>query len=89
IFLKSRKNYGTRKMKIMLAQQNIILSRVKISKIMRKYNLISNYTKINYKQSNSSNVTYKYNNLLNQEFNNYNLHEVDVSDLTYVFINNK
>ncbi|UZQ30504.1 MAG: hypothetical protein OHM56_02950 [Spiroplasma phoeniceum] len=34
IFLKSRKNYGTRKIKIMLAQQNIILSRVKISKIM-------------------------------------------------------
>ncbi|WP_425380674.1 IS3 family transposase [Spiroplasma endosymbiont of Stenodema calcarata] len=89
IFLKSRKNYGTRKIKIMLAQQNIILSRVKISKIMRKYNLISNYTKIKYKHSNTSNVTYKYNNLLNQEFNNYKLHEVVVSDLTYVFINNK
>ncbi|UZQ30503.1 MAG: IS3 family transposase [Spiroplasma phoeniceum] len=56
---------------------------------MRKYNLISNYTKIKYKHSNTSNVTYKYNNLLNQEFNNYKLHEVVVSDLTYVFINNK
>lgn len=73
----------------MLAQQNIILYRVKISKIMRKYNLISNYTKIKYKHSNTSNVTYKYNNLLNQEFNNYKLHEVVVSDLTYFFISNK
>ncbi len=73
----------------MLAQQNIILSRVKISKIMRKYNLISNYTKIKYKHSNTTNFTYKYNNLLNQEFNNYKLHEVVVSDLTYVFIKNK
>ncbi|WP_424527413.1 IS3 family transposase [Spiroplasma endosymbiont of Glossina fuscipes fuscipes] len=40
IFLKSRKNYGTRKIKVMLAQQNIILSRIKISQIMQKYNLI-------------------------------------------------
>ncbi|RUP76555.1 transposase [Spiroplasma poulsonii] len=37
IFLKSRKNYGTRKIKVMLAQQNILLSRIKISKIMQRY----------------------------------------------------
>ncbi|WP_084218027.1 IS3 family transposase [Spiroplasma poulsonii] len=49
IFLKSRKNYGTRKIKVMLAQQNILLSRIKISKIMQRYNLISNYTKLKYK----------------------------------------
>ncbi|WP_342256226.1 IS3 family transposase [Spiroplasma endosymbiont of Poecilobothrus nobilitatus] len=49
IFLKSSKNYGTRKIKVILAQQNIMLSRVKISNIMKKYNLISNYTKIKYK----------------------------------------
>ncbi len=66
IFIKIRKNYGTRKIKTMLAQKNIILSSVKISKIMRKYKLISNYTKIQYKHSNTGNVTYKYNNLLNQ-----------------------
>ncbi len=56
---------------------------------MIKYNLILNYTKIKYKHSNTSNVKYKYNNLLNQEFNNYKIHEVIASDLTYVFINNK
>ncbi len=53
---------------------------------MRKYNLISNYKKIKYKNSNTSDVTCKYNNLLNQEFNNYKLNEVVVIDLTYVFI---
>ncbi len=89
IFLKSRKNYGTRKIKVILAQQNIMLSRVKIRNIMKKYNLISNYTKIKYKHSNTTDVTYKYNNLLNQDFDSYKLHEVVVSDLTYVFISNK
>ncbi|WP_424527449.1 DDE-type integrase/transposase/recombinase [Spiroplasma endosymbiont of Glossina fuscipes fuscipes] len=89
IFLKSRKNYGTRKIKVILAQQNIILSRIKISQIMQKYNLISNYTKIKYKHHNNKDITYKYNNLLNQDFDNYKLHEVVVSDLTYVWINNQ
>nr|WP_276574560.1 IS3 family transposase [Spiroplasma poulsonii] len=89
IFLKSRRNYGTRKIKIMLKQENIILSRIKISKIMKKYNLISNYTKLKYKHQSNKNVTYKYHNLLNQEFNNYKLHEVVVSDLTQVAINSK
>ncbi|UNF61649.1 hypothetical protein [Spiroplasma poulsonii] len=37
IFLKSRKNYGTRKIKVMLAQQNILLSRDKSGKIMQRY----------------------------------------------------
>ncbi|WP_242441500.1 IS3 family transposase [Spiroplasma poulsonii] len=89
IFLKSRKNYGTRKIKVMLAQQNILLSRIKISKIMQRYNLISNYTKLKYKHQSNKNATYKYHNLLNQEFNNYKLHEVVVSDLTQVAINSK
>ncbi|WP_342256027.1 hypothetical protein [Spiroplasma endosymbiont of Poecilobothrus nobilitatus] len=66
-----------------------MLSRVKISNIMKKYNLISNYTKIKYKHSNTTDVTYKYNNLLNQDFDSYKLHEVVVSDLTYFFISNK
>ncbi|KAF0851670.1 Integrase core domain [Spiroplasma poulsonii] len=89
IFLKSRKNYGTRKIKVMLAQQNILLSRIKISKIMQRYNLISNYTKLKYKHQSNKNAIYKYHNLLNQEFNNYKLHEVVVSDLTQVAINSK
>ncbi|WP_242441482.1 IS3 family transposase [Spiroplasma poulsonii] len=89
IFLKSRKNYGTRKIKVMLAQQNILLSRIKISKIMQRYNLISNYTKLKYKHQSNKNATYKYHNLLNQEFNNYKLYEVVVSDLTQVAINSK
>lgn len=56
---------------------------------MQKYNLISNYTKRKYKHQSNKNVTYKYHNLLNQEFNNYKLHEVVVSDLTQVTINSK
>ena len=49
IFRESKNNYGTRKIKIELAKQNIVVSRRKIREIMNKYRLISNYTVKQYK----------------------------------------
>ena len=44
-FNKSRKNYGTRKLKKVLRKRNVVASRKRISKVMHKYNLVSNYKK--------------------------------------------
>lgn len=44
IFRESKNNYGTRKINIELKKEGMIASRRKISDIMDKYRLISNYT---------------------------------------------
>jgi hypothetical protein len=44
IFKKSRKNYGTRKIKHQLEAKGIIASRRRIGRIMRENGLVSNYT---------------------------------------------
>ncbi|EEO3343668.1 transposase, partial [Listeria monocytogenes] len=41
-FHKSRKNYGTRKLKVALALLGFQVSRRKIARIMQKFTLISN-----------------------------------------------
>jgi len=84
IFKDSRNNYGTRKIKVMLKNMGIIASRRKISKIMTKYSLISNYTKKQYKIHQGTCNNEKVENVVNREFNNRDLLEVVVSDLTYV-----
>ena len=89
IFKESRNNYGTRKIKIELAKIAYIVSRRKISKIMSKYGLVSNYTikqfKVHKATCNNENVA----NIVNQEFDNRNHLEVVVSDLTYVNVRGK
>jgi len=42
IFIKSRNNYGSRKIKVELEKMNIIASKRKIRSIMDKYGLVSN-----------------------------------------------
>jgi len=84
IFEDSRNNYGTRKIKVMLKNMGIIASRRKISKIMAKYNLISNYTKKQYKIHKVTCNNEKVENVVNREFNNREILEVIVSDLTSV-----
>ncbi|EAF9292154.1 transposase [Listeria monocytogenes] len=49
-FHKSRKNYGTRKLKVALALLGFQISRRKIARIMQKFTLISNYTKATFKK---------------------------------------
>ncbi|WP_342257821.1 hypothetical protein [Spiroplasma endosymbiont of Nomada ruficornis] len=50
---------------------------------MNKHNLISKYTKLNYKNHNKVNDE-KITNLVNRNFNNKIKNEVIVDDLTYV-----
>ncbi|WP_286641136.1 IS3 family transposase [Spiroplasma ixodetis] len=45
-FKKNKEVYGTRRLKVILANQEIYLSRRKIKEIMNKHNLISKYTKL-------------------------------------------
>ena len=53
-FYKSRENYGRRKLKVELSKQKIVVSPRKISKIMRKYGLVSKYTIRNTKKKSSA-----------------------------------
>ena len=85
-FRKSRNNYGTRKLKIVLARQDIHVSRFKIGKIMAKYNLISNYTLRNKKYKKSAGNMDNIPNKLDRKFDEKEKYEVIVSDLTYIKI---
>lgn len=68
----------------MLKNMGIIASRRKISKIMAKYSLISNYTKKQYKIHRTTCNNDKVENVVKREFNNRKQLEVVGSDLTYV-----
>ncbi|WP_339042710.1 IS3 family transposase [Spiroplasma endosymbiont of Apeira syringaria] len=48
-FKKNKEVYGTRRLKVILENQEIYLSRRKIKEIMNKHNLISKYTKLSFK----------------------------------------
>ena len=49
IFRASRNNYGTRKIKHMLAKEDLIVSRRRIVRIMKQEGLVSNYTVAQFK----------------------------------------
>jgi transposase InsO family protein len=88
LFKNSRYSYGTRKLKMSLSRLGFKTSRTKISAIMKKYNLVSKYTKKRYKLNNASS-SMDGSNLLNRQFNEYKRNEVLVSDVTYVRVSNK
>lgn len=87
IFYRSHSIYGTRKIQVELRKQGISYSRRRISRIMRENNLVSVYTKAQFKpqphQVNEDPVTNK----VNQDFNQREKLQVVVSDLTYVRVN--
>jgi transposase InsO family protein len=89
VFNESRKVYGTRKIKRELGKLNILASRRRIARIMRKYGLISCYTVKKYRvypgKPNEDTVL----NVVNREFDNRKKLEVVVSDLTYVNVMGK
>ena len=89
IFKSSRKNYGTRRIKKELANENKTVSRRRIARIMRKNGLVSNYTVAKYKVHKTKVNEAKISNLVKREFNNRSQMEVVVSDLTYVRVNGK
>ena len=88
-FKDSRNNYGSRKIKVELGKKNITASRRKIREIMKKYNLVSNYTIKQYKVHRSACNEDPIINVVNREFNNRENLEVVVSDLTYVNVSGK
>lgn len=83
-FKASRGIYGTRKIKAALAKQDIVLSRRRIGRIMRKYGLVSKYTEKHYKVHTTTCNEAPVKNELNRDFDGRAPYEVIVSDLTYV-----
>jgi transposase InsO family protein len=88
-FYRSRENYGTRKLKIVLGRQGIVASRRRIGKIMKRYGLASKYTLRQKKRTKSAVNEDIVANKVNREFDNRKKYEVVVSDLTYVKIAGK
>jgi len=84
IFNASRKNYGTRKIRMELRKHDIYTSRRKIARIMAKHDLISRYTVKQYKITRSEGNNDSGENIVNREFDDRAPFEVIVSDLTYV-----
>lgn len=84
VFRQSRNNYGTRKIKQVLAKSGKQISRRRIGRIMRKHGKVSNYTVASYKpqkdRCNESNEA----NIVERNFDNQPYRNVVVSDLTYV-----
>ena len=89
IFKKSRNNYGTRKIKRELAKKGYKISRRRISRIMKKYGLVSNYTVKQYKVHKSTCNEEEIKNIVNRNFKRDQVLDVVVSDLTYVNVSGK
>ena len=85
-FRRSRNNYGTRKLKIVLNRRKFVASRRRIGKIMRKYTLVSNYTLRQTKKHKTPVNNDETANIVQREFDGRSKYEVVVSDLTYVKI---
>lgn len=84
IFRRSRNNYGTRKIKIELAKKDRIVSRRRISRIMKQEGLVSSYTVAQYRPHVDKCNESKVQNIVNREFSGQPQYNVVVSDLTYV-----
>lgn len=83
-FYSRRQNYGTRKLRAVLKPFGFLVSRKCISRIMKKFKLSSNYTKVHYKKSNSS-VNFSLTpNVLHRQSNQEQPLKVVITDLTYV-----
>lgn len=83
-FYLNQKVYGTRRLKKYLAKQGYNLSRRRIARIMKYNGLVSVYTSKKYKNHKSSVNEANIANIINREFNDRDINEVIVSDLTYV-----
>lgn len=84
IFRQSRNNYGTRKIKVELAKKNLIVSRRRIGRIMKKEGLVSSYTVAQFKPHVEKCNESKVENVVKSEFSSQPQYNVVVSDLTYV-----
>lgn len=89
IFINSRNIYGTRKIKHELKKNGYQVSRSKIGKVMKKYELVSKYTIRQFKAHKTKCNEEKIDNVLKRNFNEKKILEAVVSDLTYVDVNGK
>lgn len=84
VFNDNRKAYGTRKIKASLSQD---VSRRKIGRIMKKFQLVSVYTKKKFKRHKTPVNEAPIKNELNRQFTERKPFEAIVTDLTYVNVN--
>jgi transposase InsO family protein len=84
IFKDSKNNYGSRKIKIKLAEEGIIVSLRKIRMYMNLNGLVSTYTIKQYKVHKQTCNNDDVKNELDRQFNRNEAMDVVVSDLTYV-----
>jgi transposase InsO family protein len=84
IFEESREIYGSRKIKVCLERQGLILSRRRIRRIMKELNLKSKYQLAHYKHYSNQKNESDYPNLLNRQFDSTKPLETLVTDLTYI-----
>jgi transposase InsO family protein len=89
VFKESRRIYGSRKIKVILQRKGLLVSRRKIRRIMKEHNLVSKYTKKQYKNTKSDCDNSEIANIVNRDFNNRKPLEVIISDLTYVRVLSK
>lgn len=89
IFKKSKNNYGSRKIKVELAKLGLIVSRRKISRIMKENGLVSNYTVKQFKVEKTSCNEKKIPNIIDRKFDDRAILEACVSDLTYVKVDGR
>jgi putative transposase len=84
IFFKSKKRYGSRRIKKELEKQGIVVSRKKISRLMAKYNLLAKARRKMRYTTDSNHKLPVAPNLLDQNFEVTNPNEVWVGDITYL-----
>lgn len=89
IFEENQRVYGARKIKVILHEQGMIVSRRRIGRLIKKNGLVSVYTVAQYKPHVSSCNDSPIQNELNREFVKEEPLEAVVSDLTYVRVANK
>lgn len=89
IFHRSRKNFGTRKIKHELQTEGRKVSRRRIGRIMKEQGLVSKYTVAHFKPMKSTCNESDQGNTLNRHFDQNQARKVVVSDLTYVRVGTK
>lgn len=89
IFIASKNNYGSRKIKHELKLMGYNVSIRRIRRIMTKLCLVSNYTVKQFKATKNASSSKEGVDLVNQNFSNKERLDIVVSDLTYVRVGNK
>ena len=84
IFFKSKRRYGSRRIKKELEKQGIIVSRNKISLLMTKHNLVAKARRKMRATTDSNHKLSVAPNLLGQNFNVNKANQIWVKDLTYL-----